>query len=84
IFHHTTSSAHRKPDLQDHFQRQTTRLLDHQTHVQDAWDQEYNQAHPEQFMSDDEMAREIDEAVYEPKPDQFFTAPGGSSSRGGQ
>ncbi|MCI39219.1 hypothetical protein A2U01_0060450 [Trifolium medium] len=46
----------------------------------DAWDQDYNHAHPEQFMSYDEMDREIDAAVYEPDQDQFFTVPGGSSS----
>ncbi|MCI73958.1 hypothetical protein A2U01_0095222, partial [Trifolium medium] len=49
-----------RPDLQGHFQRQTTRLLEHQTHVQDMWDYDYAAHHPpEQFMSDDEIDREV-------------------------
>ncbi|MCI63087.1 hypothetical protein A2U01_0084344, partial [Trifolium medium] len=65
-------------DLQGHFQRQTTRLLEHQTHVQDMWDQDYAAHHPpEQFMSGDEIDREVDEAV------DFLTARDGSPSQGG-
>ncbi|MCI58777.1 hypothetical protein A2U01_0080032, partial [Trifolium medium] len=67
-----------RPDLTGHFQRQTTRLLEHQNHVQDVWNQDY-EAHqpPQQSASDDEMDREIDAAF------DFFTAPGVSSSQGG-
>ncbi|MCI33434.1 hypothetical protein A2U01_0054651, partial [Trifolium medium] len=50
-----------------HFQRQTTRLLEHQNHVQ--------------YASNDEMDRQIDEALYDTPQDQFFSAPGGSSSQ---
>ncbi|MCI78248.1 hypothetical protein A2U01_0099518, partial [Trifolium medium] len=34
-------------DLQGHFTRQTTQLVEHQTHVRGMWDQEYEAAHPE-------------------------------------
>ncbi|MCI49471.1 hypothetical protein A2U01_0070715, partial [Trifolium medium] len=40
-----------RPDLQVHFQRQTTRLLEHQKHVQDAWDRDYEAHHPQQDAS---------------------------------
>ncbi|MCI74547.1 hypothetical protein A2U01_0095811, partial [Trifolium medium] len=50
-------------DLSSHFQRQTTRLIEHQNHVQDVWSQEYH-AHqpPQQGDSDAEMDRQLDEA----------------------
>ncbi|MCI88933.1 hypothetical protein A2U01_0110221, partial [Trifolium medium] len=32
---------------------------------------------------DEELERQIDEALYSPPHDQFFSAPGGSSSQGG-
>ncbi|MCI56611.1 hypothetical protein A2U01_0077862, partial [Trifolium medium] len=69
-------------DLAAHFQRQTTRLVEHQTHIRGIWDQEYDAHHhqqqpPQQDASDDEMDCEIDAAL------QYFTAPGGSSSQGG-
>ncbi|MCI67751.1 hypothetical protein A2U01_0089010, partial [Trifolium medium] len=65
-------------DLTGHFQRQTTRLLKHQNHVQDIWSRDYQTHHPPlQSASDDEMDREIDATF------TYFTAPGGSSSQGG-
>ncbi|MCI39207.1 hypothetical protein A2U01_0060438, partial [Trifolium medium] len=67
-----------RPDLQGRFKRQTTRLLEHQTHVQDAWDRDYEAHHPQQDASGDELDRYIDEALYDSPPDQFFSAPGGS------
>ncbi|MCI67736.1 hypothetical protein A2U01_0088995, partial [Trifolium medium] len=58
-------------------QRQTTRLMEHQNHVQDIWSQDYHVHHPpQQNALDDEMDREIDVAF------DFYTAPGGSPSRG--
>ncbi|MCI58087.1 hypothetical protein A2U01_0079340, partial [Trifolium medium] len=50
-------------DLSGHFQRQTTRLMEHQNHVLDVWSRDY-QAHqpPQQDDSDAEMDRELDEA----------------------
>ncbi|MCI70462.1 hypothetical protein A2U01_0091725, partial [Trifolium medium] len=38
-----------RPDPQGHFQRQTTRLMEHQNHVQDAWDRDYEAHHPLQY-----------------------------------
>ncbi|MCI36939.1 hypothetical protein A2U01_0058163, partial [Trifolium medium] len=73
-----------RPDLQGHFQRETTRLMEHQNHVQDAWDRDYEAHHPPQHASDDEMDRQIDEALYDSPQDQFFSAPSGSSSQGGR
>ncbi|MCI46307.1 hypothetical protein A2U01_0067547, partial [Trifolium medium] len=69
-------------DTEGHFQRQTARLIEHQTHIQGIWDQDFEAHHPQQQppqqdASDDEMDREINEAL------QFFTPPSGSSSRGG-
>ncbi|MCI46693.1 hypothetical protein A2U01_0067934, partial [Trifolium medium] len=52
-------------DLTWHFQRQTMRLLEHQNHVQDIWSQDYQTHHPQQQGdSDEEMDRQIDEALY--------------------
>ncbi|MCI68724.1 hypothetical protein A2U01_0089985, partial [Trifolium medium] len=66
-------------DLSGHFQRQTTRLLEHLNHVQDIWSQDYQAHHPpQQSASDDEMDREID-ATFD-----YCTAPDGSSAPGGQ
>ncbi|MCI77342.1 hypothetical protein A2U01_0098612, partial [Trifolium medium] len=68
-------------DLVGHFQRQTARLIEHQTHIRGIWDQDFEvhqqQQPPQQDTSDEEMDREIDAAF------DFFTAPGGSSSQGG-
>ncbi|MCI65211.1 hypothetical protein A2U01_0086469, partial [Trifolium medium] len=36
----------------------------------------------QQDDSDEEMDRQIDEALYDSPQDQFFSAPGGSSSQG--
>ncbi|MCI92115.1 hypothetical protein A2U01_0113411, partial [Trifolium medium] len=58
------------------------RLMEHQNHVQDVWSQDY-QAHQQQGDSDDELGRQIDEALYDTPQDQFFSAPGGSSAPGG-
>ncbi|MCI53016.1 hypothetical protein A2U01_0074262 [Trifolium medium] len=64
-------------DLTGHFQRQTTRLLEHQNHVHDIWSQDYQAHHPpQQSASDDEMDCEIDTAF------DLYTAPGGSSQGG--
>ncbi|MCI70819.1 hypothetical protein A2U01_0092082, partial [Trifolium medium] len=41
-------------DLTEHFQRQTMRLLEHQTHVQDIWSQDYHVHHPQQQGDSDE------------------------------
>ncbi|MCI54761.1 hypothetical protein A2U01_0076011 [Trifolium medium] len=74
-----------RPYLAGHFQRQTTRLLEHQNHVQDAWDSDYAADQPpQQGDSDEEMDRELDAALYHSSQDQFFSAPGGSSSQGGR
>ncbi|MCI65362.1 hypothetical protein A2U01_0086620, partial [Trifolium medium] len=76
-------------DLAGHFQRQTTRLIEHQTHIRGIWDQEYEahqhqQQPPQQDSSDDELDRELNAALYASRQDTFFTASGGSSSQGGQ
>ncbi|MCI83263.1 hypothetical protein A2U01_0104538, partial [Trifolium medium] len=39
-------------DLTGHFQRQTTRLMEHQNHVKDVWSQEYQAHHPPQQQAD--------------------------------
>ncbi|MCI75890.1 hypothetical protein A2U01_0097159, partial [Trifolium medium] len=52
----------------------TTRLLEHQNHVQDIWSQQHD--------SDAEMDRELDEAFTQATQDRYYT-PGGSSSQGG-
>ncbi|MCI95992.1 hypothetical protein A2U01_0117291, partial [Trifolium medium] len=45
--------------------RQTTRLLEHQNHVQDIWSQDYQAHHlQQQDDSDAEMDRELDEAFH--------------------
>ncbi|MCI63716.1 hypothetical protein A2U01_0084973, partial [Trifolium medium] len=69
-----------RPDLAGYFQRQTTRLLEHQNHVQDAWDRDYEAHHPPQYASNDEMDRQIDEGLYDSPQDQFFSSPSGSPS----
>ncbi|MCH82332.1 hypothetical protein A2U01_0003135 [Trifolium medium] len=65
-------------DLTGHFQRQTTRLLEHQTR---------QTHHPEpQYASDGEIDRMVDEAYDSLTPGtstRFFSA-GGSSSHPGQ
>ncbi|MCI64227.1 hypothetical protein A2U01_0085485, partial [Trifolium medium] len=65
--------------LQAHFQRQTMRLLEHQTHIHSVWDREYDQHQAQacQDLTDDIM----DLQNREMNP-MFFT-PGGSSSQGG-
>ncbi|MCI85910.1 hypothetical protein A2U01_0107189, partial [Trifolium medium] len=37
-----------RPDMAGNFQRQTMRLLEHQNHVQDAWDPDYAADQPPQ------------------------------------
>ncbi|MCI86721.1 hypothetical protein A2U01_0108002, partial [Trifolium medium] len=41
-------------NLSGNFQRQTTRLLEHQTHVKDIWSQDYQAHHPQQQGDSDE------------------------------
>ncbi|MCH83770.1 hypothetical protein A2U01_0004596 [Trifolium medium] len=74
-------------DLTGHFHRQTTRLLEHQTHVQDTWTERRQPHHPEpQYASDGEIDRMVDEVYDSLRPrtsTQFFSV-GGSSSHQGQ
>ncbi|MCI72576.1 hypothetical protein A2U01_0093839 [Trifolium medium] len=59
--------------------------MEHQNHVQDIWSQDYQAHHPQQQGdSDAEKDRELDETFTHVTQDQFFSAPGGSSSLGGQ
>ncbi|MCI10530.1 hypothetical protein A2U01_0031623, partial [Trifolium medium] len=64
----------------------STRLLEHQNHVQDTWS-EYWQRHPPAPHHDaDDLERELEEAldqIPEESPTRFFSA-GGSSSHPGQ
>ncbi|MCI52071.1 hypothetical protein A2U01_0073315, partial [Trifolium medium] len=58
-----------RPNQQSHFQRQTTRLMEHQNHVQDVWNRDYEAHYPQQDASDDELDRQIDEALYDSPQD---------------
>ncbi|PNX79705.1 hypothetical protein L195_g035692 [Trifolium pratense] len=73
-------------DLTRHFQRQTTRLLEHQTHVQDTWTERRQTHHPRpQYASDGEIDWMVDETYDSLTPDaatQFFSASGSSSHPG--
>ncbi|MCI95556.1 hypothetical protein A2U01_0116854, partial [Trifolium medium] len=58
--------------------------VEHQTHIRGMWDQEYDRANPEQDQEAQvaAFARQLEADLLGPDQ-QYFTAPGGSSSQGG-